>query len=388
MTCPVPENITEESTTEESTTEPVRRLVTVQRIVDLIAIPGKDRIELAKVLGYRVIVGKGLHKIGQLVAFHEEGSFVPVAAEHGAYADLAKLAKVTPAGETRARIKTIKMGGVYSQGYIVPLRDLKLAGDVVTTEGADLTATLDVVKYDDAMRAVADPNRPRQPDDPRKVEWPSAKLIGISKTDEERLQSAPFLLAEMKGRSVAITNKLDGSSLTVARDVDGEVIVCSRNHRWIKVDGEPLPSFLAAVEQLGIADKLAPGTAVQGELCGPGIQSNRMGFDRLKFFAFNVFRRLFDDEPWEEQGFKAGRGILRDAGLVPVPAILNGLILDGRYDVDWFATYAAGQKYPNGYPCEGIVVRPETPTESDKLGRRLSFKVISAEWELKQAARN
>jgi len=43
---------------------------------------------------------------------------------------------------------------------------------------------------------------------------------------------------------------------------------------------------------------------------------------------------------------------------------------------------ATSQKYGNGFPAEGIVVRPETPETSEALkGSRLSFKVISQEWE-------
>ena len=379
--------MTETRIEEESTTEPVRRLVTVQRIVDLIPIDGKDRIELAKVLGYRVIAQKGLHRIGDLVAFHEEGSFVPVDAPH--YADLIKIARLDNTGKARARIKTIKMGGVYSQGYVVPLKDLALqsqtpevqrAGPLAFTEGDDLTALLDVVKYDDAIR----PGASRGPPPPGMKPWPSALLPGISKTAEERLQSAPFLLDEMKGKTVYITGKMDGSSVTVARLHDGRVLVCSRNQLWERVEGEPVPFYVSAVEELGIAAALPKGYAVQGELCGPGIQKNRMGFERLRFFVFNAFRQLAEDDDFVELSFKEARGFVQDHKLQFVPLIQRGLLLDGRYDVDWFVARAAGERYSNGYPAEGLVLRPEVVTESRKLGRRLSTQIINPLWEEKQ----
>lgn len=372
--------------TEESTTEPVRRLVTVQRITDLLPIDGKDRIELARVLGYRVIVQKGLHKIGSLVAFHEEGSFVPVDAPH--YADLIKIARFDNVGKRRARIKTIKMGGVYSQGYIVPLADLSFTtgeAPAVFEEGADLTALLDVVKYDDAIAPLpGTPGaRPKGPPPPGMQPWPTAKLAGIVKTDEERLQSAPFLLDEMRGRMLVITGKMDGSSVTVAKNHDGEVIVCSRNNRWTEHEGV-VPFYLQAMRELGVIDRLPAGYAVQGELCGPGVQGNKAGFPSLRFFVFNVFHRFDDGDDFEEQDQRTARGFCQEHGLTPVPAIMSNLLHDGRYDVDWFVNFAAGEKYSNGYPAEGLVVRPMTPATSDKIGRRLSFKVISPVWEERQ----
>ena len=57
--------------------EKERALAHVERIVAINPIPNYDRVELATVLGWDVIVGKGSHKVGDLVVFLEVDSQLP-----------------------------------------------------------------------------------------------------------------------------------------------------------------------------------------------------------------------------------------------------------------------------------------------------------------------
>ena len=49
----------------------MRKLASIQRVVDLQPIEGKDRIEVATILGWTVIVQKGQFKIGDLCIYIE-----------------------------------------------------------------------------------------------------------------------------------------------------------------------------------------------------------------------------------------------------------------------------------------------------------------------------
>ena len=49
----------------------MRKLVTIQEITDIHPIKDADRIEVAKVLGWNVVVGKGQFSIGDKVVFFE-----------------------------------------------------------------------------------------------------------------------------------------------------------------------------------------------------------------------------------------------------------------------------------------------------------------------------
>ena len=352
-------------------------LVSVQRVVDLIPIAEKDRIELAAVNGYRAVVLKGSAKIGELIAFVEPDACVPVDAEHGGFLFREADAKAHPDGKRRARTRTKKIGGEWSRGLVVKLADLGIDPKSVK-EGDDLTERLDVTKYE--------AGGPRETngasvaaDNPGKLPWPGSKLIGISRTDEVRLQSKPELIDELRNKAVIVTVKIDGSSITVARDLDGVVVVCSRNAQWLPVEGEALDPFNAIVAELGIADKLPPGYAIQGEFAGPGIQKNRAGFPSKRVLIFNVFERLHEDDPWSEMPAREARGFCADHGLTPVPVLQRGWIIDARHTIADFEALAL-TKYPNGFPAEGVVVRPEVPI-ARRNGSRLSFKLINPEFE-------
>lgn len=55
-----------------------RKLVSVQEITNIEPIEGADRIEVARILGWRVVVGKDMHlKPGDRVAYFETDSLLP-----------------------------------------------------------------------------------------------------------------------------------------------------------------------------------------------------------------------------------------------------------------------------------------------------------------------
>ena len=59
---------------------------------------------------------------------------------------------------------------------------------------------------------------------------PNRKTAGqVPKTDEIRLQSALGVLEEIRGLDFYVTTKLDGTSATFLRTLEGELVACSRN---------------------------------------------------------------------------------------------------------------------------------------------------------------
>ena len=59
-----------------------RKLATIQKIDSIIPIEGADKIELAKIKGWQVVVQKGLHREGELVVFYKIDSFLPIKPEY------------------------------------------------------------------------------------------------------------------------------------------------------------------------------------------------------------------------------------------------------------------------------------------------------------------
>ena len=55
----------------------MRKLASIQKIVDISPIEGADSIEVAQILGWKVVVKKGEFKIGDLVVYCEIDSILP-----------------------------------------------------------------------------------------------------------------------------------------------------------------------------------------------------------------------------------------------------------------------------------------------------------------------
>jgi RNA ligase (TIGR02306 family) len=261
--------------------EIVRKLASIQRIVALDPIEGADRIEVASVLGWKMVVQKGLYKVDDLVVFYEIDAFLPIQPQ---YEFLRKSSyRVTKDLGEGYRIKTVKLRGQISQGLLMPFHEAFVYVDNTEPlfEGDDVTDLLGVRKYE--------PNQ-------------SVLLSGIAagsfphyvpKTDEPRIQNLTRERAKWADDTFVITVKEDGSSMTVFVEYNGidndtwRVGVASRN--WeVKEDS----TYWKVAEEIGLIGALKQSgvdVAIQGELVGPGIQGNPGGYDKLRFKIFNVW---------------------------------------------------------------------------------------------------
>jgi RNA ligase (TIGR02306 family) len=355
-------NVTE--TVEEDSSEPIRQLATVQRVTALTPIEGKDRIELAQILGWRCIVKKGELKVGDLVVYHEIDSLVPVA--RSAYSFLVR-DLVDVDGEKYARVRRMRMGGVLSEGLALPLEDMELVGPLA--EGDDMTSVLGVLKYQGKRRSSGGPNAQHV----HVCTFPSF----LPKTDEVRLQSCPGLLDELVEQhlgSCYMTPKADGCSMTIYRprgDASGPLHVCSRNQELAR---EGTSAYHRVIEERRI--DIPPGYAFQGELVGPGCNGNR---ERLSALAFRVFTVFYQTQLglWEELPLTAMRHLVVDMGAETVPII--GIY---RFDGGSQETIDKLVEAATLIGGEGIVIRPLIPCASLRLhGKRLSFKVLNPNYD-------
>ena len=329
-----------------------RKLVSIQRVEAIEPIAGADNIVKARVMGWDVVVKKGELAAGDPCVFFEIDSVLPDGAPWAEF--------MRPRG---FRLKTARLRGVLSQGLALPTSILP-AGEVPPI-GTDVRDRLGVVKYDPPVPFggdIAGPFPPRVP-----------------KTDEIRLQSALGLLDEIRGMDLAITTKIDGTSTTFFVDEDGAFTVCSRN--WTLGSADSAPWRIAA--QYALPGAIPRGFAVQGELCGPGIQKNRLGLPAVDWLVFDAYdtrggRHL---DHGELVAFCAARGLRT----VPVEAVVEGDAARGFESTlpAWLAR-AAGLYPGTKNRKEGIVVRPLVGKRSDALaGSRLSFKVLNNDFLLK-----
>ena len=221
-------------------------LATIQKIIDIQPIEGADKIEVATVLGWKVVVKKDEYKIEDLCTYVGIDTVMP---EKPEFEFLSK---------QKYRIKTIKLRQQISQGLIIPaVKGYK--------EGDDVTDIIGVKKYEKVDNNPAIYEKPRIPKVwykkwiylfkynilyktfpflRKKTRSPFPTHL-VSITDETRIQNVPDALNHYKGKQFYVSEKLDGSSITIIHQKvlgKSKYRICSRrfelhdkNNDWYKV---------------------------------------------------------------------------------------------------------------------------------------------------------
>jgi RNA ligase (TIGR02306 family) len=322
----------------------MRELATIQKISDLQPIENADRIEVASILGWKVVVKKNEFQLQDLCVYCEIDSVLPPKPE---FSFLEK---------SKYRIKTVKMRGQISQGICFPLSILPKDEYNI---GDNVTELLDVKKYEQPEKKYCEK---------RKGNFP----LCVPKTNEIRIQSKPRLLNELRGAQCYATYKIDGTSATFVKN-NGQIDVCSRN---LSVEEEEESIYWRMFHKYIVnAFNELDNVAIQGEIAGPGIQKNRLKLSEIDLFVFNVF----DVKHQKYYDFAEFVRFCRNWNLKHVP--ISNISFFLNHTIDDLLEMAKGQ-YQNGGHREGIVIRPVKERYSHALQKRASFKVINNEFLL------
>ncbi len=344
----------------------MRKLATIQTITAIEPIKNADSIELARILGWAVVVKRGEHHVGDKVIYCEIDSLLPECQEFEFLrSNCYKPAQIDAAGKVTVpagfRIRTVKLRGQFSQGICFPVSMVR-DGDSLPV-GTEVTADLGIVKWEPPIPAGM----------VGKIKGPFPDFV--PKTDEIRVQLLADALERHKGKEFIVTEKLDGSSFT-AFHYQSEFGICSRN-QWID-ESDTSSKYVAVARSFRLSERLAAAAsslgcdlAVQGEMIGPGIQGNKYKLDFVTLRVFNIVnletRKLLDFDQMQE--------VIESLGLAPVP-VLEKLTLN--HTVDDLVELAAGKSVLNEATLrEGIVLRPTVETYEQDTGGRLSFKAIN-----------
>jgi len=336
-----------------------RALAHIERVAWVKPIEGADNIELIGILGWVCIAKKGEFKQGDFCIYFEIDSKLPEK-------DWSEFMR-----SKHFKVKTMKLGkfNVISQGLALPLKSFDSEGcifpalnDGLPIEGSDVTDLLGVtysVEEDNHRKSKnGDPNakyksmaaRHQKLFKTKPFRWLMKKSWGrkllfaffgrkkdkpkafpdwIVKTDETRIENAPFYL-ESTDKYVK-TEKIDGTSSTYfvdyTKNKKGEFGVCSRNVRqldekqecyhtcgntyWEMVGKYNIDN---ALRDIAIKNNLKR-VVLQGETFGEGIQGNPYKMNCREFRAFNL---IFDGK---RLGSVEARDILAEYDIPFVPII-------------------------------------------------------------------
>jgi len=275
----------------------MRKLASIKQITNLYPIEKKDKIVLAEVDGWQVIVQKELYNVGDKVIYCEIDSVLPEKEEFEFLRS------------KNFRIKTMKMSSVVSQGICFPMSILPKGNYSI---GDDVTDIIGVKQYEATMdndKNVEVVPTKKYPKFLMRYKWfrnlvlPKKQNKGfpsfISKTDETRIQNAPFYL-DMDCKFIA-TEKVDGQSGTFAlvrhkskipfiKD-KFEYMVCSRNLRLWKKDNS---SYWSVSDRYNIENILMSligdndFVAIQGECLASNVQGNKYHVTTPDLYVFNL----------------------------------------------------------------------------------------------------
>jgi hypothetical protein len=192
-------------------------------------------------------------------------------------------------------------------------------------------------------------------------------------TDEDNLRTYPDALPELWGRQYYITRKDDGCSGTFYIN-GGEFGVCSRR---IDLKENETNGFWRMARKYDLEKVLRTEFgdepwAIQGEVCGPGIQDNHLGLTELELHNFN----LFDIKTRTYANYDKLAEFCKKYNLIRVTDIVSDGSAFG-FNIEELVKLASEQKYPNGYPAEGIVIRPQEGFTSTILKKAWSGKVLN-----------
>lgn len=384
-----------------------RKLASIRRVLDIEPIEGADRIELAHIDGWQVIVKKDEIHIGENVIYFEIDSWIP----HELAPFLTKEGHEPHEfnGIKGERLKTIKMRGTLSQGLILSLSVLKEKNPEVYKKaydciGYDLTEALGIQKWE-IPEVEVQKRFGSSSVAPGDYRYPFPDFI--PKTDQERVQNMPELFGPAKKlRSInnyEVTEKLDGTSCTICLYDDGTIrrfLVCSRNYIYQPDGGQTVYGEIAT--KYDLKHKLSPwnwldkvlnffgikdptrcpkkeglmNLAIQGEIIGPKVQGNKYGLDKLEFYVFDIY----DVRNQKYLQPSVVRHLTKELGLKHVPVLDLEFNLE-HSTMETVLKYAEGKTQIGNNPeqeREGIVFKRNFP-----CGRQ-SFKAISNKFLIRE----
>jgi len=318
-----------------------------------------DSLELCEVLGWQTVVKKGIHKEGDKVVFITIDTIVP----RYHWSDFLADAK-NP--DKPIRLKNIKLRGEFSSGLVIPLSEFSSDLFKDYELGTDLTEILGITKY--IKEIPANLSGETLGDFPTSI---------ISKTDEDNGLNDPNLVEKVLNHDshITVTQKLDGSSITLIVEDGVLTQVCTRNFSKKETENN---TFWKAARNLTIPENWT-GT-IQGELCGNGIQRNQLKLNDIKLFVFQI---SVDKKYMTYEEMKDFCESSLHCDVVPLVCEL-GLEENIKLWINplqKLQELADKQKYPSGLEGEGIVVRPSSYPKGYSSRRPLGFKLINRNYK-------
>lgn len=312
-------------------------IVPVTTIDSIAPHPGADRLEIARVLGWQVVVPKGRYTTGDKVVYFPPDAIVP--AEHSDRFGVTQYLQ-------KGRVKCARLRGEPSYGF------LAAPDDATVPVGTNLAAHYGVIKYEPPVRVdagdaeVDDPLFPRYTDIENFRNFPDALRNDEPIVLTEKVHGTNCRVGIVRGQRMAGSMRLRRKE-PAAEDL-------ARNTYWLPFS---LPPVAALLEHFA---RNHQQVVLYGEVYGRGIQSFHYG--RRSEPGFAVFDLLVSGRylDWEEL-----QAALQQFGAPGAP-----VLYEGPFALAVVRAHADGKTtYGDDHIREGVVIRPRHERTDPRIGR-------------------
>ena len=309
--------------------------------------PNADRLDLAVVGNYRIIIPKGRYQAGDLVAYIPEAALLPdwLIDELGVRDYLT--------GQQKNRVRAAKLRGVLSQGLVYPARAEWQAGQ-------DVTAELEITKWEPEIPLGMAGNPKHGPD-----WWHGYDVEAYNRYPDLLIDGEPVYVTEKIHGTCGIFGAGDGMRYVSSKGFSDRRLVLERDETNLYWKAALAYDIHVAIEaEYGTARPVQVFAEVYGAHTPNGKRVQDLAYNPALGLRIAVFDILVDGEflPYAEALAAAQR-----MNLPFVP-----LLYHGPFERAQVLALAEGRETVSGASAnirEGIVIRPEQPRESIEIGR-------------------
>lgn len=345
--------------------------------------PNAERLSLAYVYGFQVVIQKNRYKVGDRILYIPVDSVIPEWLDQ----------KLFPVGSKvkldKRRVRQIRLRQSTSQGMIVNLEDIaeKVNPQYLDLE-QDLSKALDIRKYEPPARkdTSTKPGKPRNKalENPRfhqyggidNIKWYPSLFDQKEVIIQEKLHGSNCRASYTKAVPNTLWKKVLNffGKLPAYEYCYGSNRVQLQERRGYKgYYGEDV--YGAVLKKVDAFSKLKPGETIYGELIGPGIQKGYdYGHTEHHFVLFDVKMERQDGsqeylDPEEAEQYAKERGF----DFVPV-------LYRGVYNPEFSKQLASGPSVysPQERVREGVVVKARK--EYGVSGSKQALKLINEDY--------
>lgn len=348
--------------------------------------PNADRLEIAVVYGFEVVIAKGAYSVGDKVIYIPIDSVLPQKLEDELFPPDSKIKL------TKHRVRQIRIRKFPSQGMLIKQESIqKVYGFTPEVLEEDYSEKIQVVKY----------------------EPPAARFQGQTGTKRVKakennhfskyngVENIKWYPEKFKpGERVVVQEKIHGTNVRAG------ILPYSANTLWRKIlkffgllpkwencygsnnvqlqDRRKYKGFYGedvygrVLKELDVFNKLQPGETIYGEIYGDGIQKNytygcKPGEQKFVLFDVRILREDGHNEwldPFQVIEFAIDRGF----EMVPI-------LYNGPFDAEKIKKMTEGDSVlaPSQKIREGVVIKAETGYDEGMGGKR-ALKWISEKY--------